>query len=164
MGLGKTAQLVALILAVPSLMQCRATLVVCPATAMHQWKKEIQKYLKPHKALKVLLYYGANRSNDCNFDNYDVVLTTYGTMAAESSVPYSSKAKHLAPPPAKQPLFDVNWHRVILDEAHLIKNRSSRTAQSACLLMAHHRWLFCSLSVVTYNQGCHWHSHSKFVN
>lgn len=38
------------------------------------------------------------------------------------------------------PLMQVPWYRVILDEAHTIKDRSTRTAKAAFALKAQRRW------------------------
>ena len=46
-----------------SLVKSRATLVVCPASLVHQWYKEVEKRCKRH-LLKVLIYHGPNREND----------------------------------------------------------------------------------------------------
>ena len=37
-----------------------ATLVVCPASLVHQWEKEIQRRVK-HGTLDVVVYHGPNR-------------------------------------------------------------------------------------------------------
>eukprot|EP00842_Homolaphlyctis_polyrhiza_P006438 jgi/Hompol1/6796/HPOL_001200-RA len=38
------------------------------------------------------------------------------------------------------PLFKINFHRVILDEAHIIKNKNTRSAIAACKLQSSIRW------------------------
>jgi hypothetical protein len=38
------------------------------------------------------------------------------------------------------PLLRIRWHRVVLDEAHVIKDRSTRTAKAAFALSAECRW------------------------
>lgn len=38
------------------------------------------------------------------------------------------------------PLLSVRWHRVILDEAHLIKNHNSRSSMAAAMLKSEYRW------------------------
>ena len=45
------------------LIKSRATLVVCPASLVHQWAKEIENRCQ-RDHLKVLVYHGANREND----------------------------------------------------------------------------------------------------
>lgn len=57
----------------------------------------------------------------------DIVLTTYGTVLSESSNP-------------KSLLFQIKWRRVVLDEAHFIKSRHTRTARAIYALQAERRW------------------------
>ena len=38
------------------------------------------------------------------------------------------------------PLHRIKWHRVILDEAHAMKNHNSRTSRACCALRAKHYW------------------------
>ena len=41
-------------------MESEATLVVCPASLVHQWKREIERRCQPD-TLDVVLYHGPNR-------------------------------------------------------------------------------------------------------
>ncbi|KAG7278423.1 hypothetical protein CRUP_026974 [Coryphaenoides rupestris] len=115
MGLGKTLTMIALILAFKkkskkeeeeekdeekdkklenwlskndsSLVASKATLIICPASLVHHWKKEIDKHV-------------------C----------------------------------ASAPLLGVAWDRVVLDEAHNIKNPKVQTSMAVCRLRARARW------------------------
>mmetsp|Transcript_8714 Transcript_8714/g.38802 ORF Transcript_8714/g.38802 Transcript_8714/m.38802 type:complete len:888 (-) Transcript_8714:2404-5067(-) len=87
MGMGKTLQTIALILARrkrdkdPSL--SKTTLVVCPLVALSQWQSEIKKFTEKG-ALSVLLYHGPKRPADpAVLAEYDVVLTTYSIVESE---------------------------------------------------------------------------------
>jgi DNA repair protein RAD16 len=40
----------------------------------------------------------------------------------------------------KSPIHKIKWKRVVLDEAHNIKERSTNTAKAAFELQAEHRW------------------------
>ena len=46
-----------------AVVESRATFVICPASLIHQWEKEIERKVKPHK-LKILMYHGTNREKD----------------------------------------------------------------------------------------------------
>lgn len=83
---------------------------------------------------------------------YDVVLTTYGTLGAEYArllkFEEDCKEKGILDPDAKQMAKDFpflgpksRFYRVILDEAQCIKNKSTKAASSACKLKAMTR--FC---------------------
>jgi DNA repair protein RAD16 len=72
MGMGKTIQTIALLLAEP---RGKPNLVIAPTVALMQWKSEIETHT--NNGLSVCLYYGANRSVTAkDLKNYDVVLTT----------------------------------------------------------------------------------------
>ncbi len=64
---------------------------------------------------------------------YDVVITSYPTCASEFNPEPKAKktqgqepAKKPSRPRKKGPLFGGEYYRVILDEAHQIKNRSTK--------------------------------------
>ena len=40
----------------------------------------------------------------------------------------------------KGPLFEAHFHRIILDEAHTIKNRNAKMSKAACEINAKYRW------------------------
>lgn len=146
MGLGKTVQAIALMLRnrksnddehsenAPSTKTSNTTLVVAPLALIKQWESEIiDKVEKSHK-LRICLYHGANRAKTASaLDTYDVVITTYGTLTSESGTAVSDKNKRTG-------IFGVHWHRIILDEAHTIKNRNAKATQAACALESKYRW------------------------
>ena len=57
MGMGKTIQMIALLLAAPA--HGKPTLVVCPTVALMQWQQEIVRHTEPN-ALPVTVYYGTH--------------------------------------------------------------------------------------------------------
>uniref|UniRef100_A0A669R628 Transcription termination factor 2 n=1 Tax=Phasianus colchicus TaxID=9054 RepID=A0A669R628_PHACC len=166
MGLGKTLTMIALILTqkqvktengskklemwltrndstvIPS---C-STLIICPASLIHHWKKEIDRRVGFGK-LRVYLYHGPNRDKHAEvLSEHDVVVTTYSLLSKE--VPTSKEEGEF---PAKDhevesgsspcsPLLRVAWARVILDEAHTIKNPKVQTSIAVCKLRATARW------------------------
>ena len=87
MGLGKTIQALALMVSRKSSDQNRkTTLIVAPVALLKQWEKEIQRKLRPgdtHR-LSVYIVHGQKRQTTWNcLKRFDVVLTTYGTLATE---------------------------------------------------------------------------------
>lgn len=84
-------------------------------------------------SLKVILHTGASRTNDPDvLMRHHIVITTYGTVASEHNS--ASKKK------VKDALFNVRWWRIVLDEAHTIKNRATKNAKACFDLKANHRW------------------------
>ncbi|KAJ3338880.1 hypothetical protein HDU93_008933 [Gonapodya sp. JEL0774] len=137
MGLGKTVQSIALILTNrPPLSGPRATLVVAPVSLISQWKDEI-KSKTLLGALRVMIHHGPGRTKDVRkFSGMDVILTQECPSARKSKK--SADVKKPEKPPG--PLLLMRYYRVILDEAHNIKNKDTATAKACFELEAEHRW------------------------
>ncbi|OVA07399.1 SNF2-related [Macleaya cordata] len=73
--------------AVPSFHSGRpaaGTLVVCPASILRQWARELDDKVTESAKLSVLIYHGSNRTKDpVELAKYDVVLTTYSIVTNE---------------------------------------------------------------------------------
>ncbi|CDO73050.1 hypothetical protein BN946_scf185007.g104 [Trametes cinnabarina] len=119
------------------------TLIVAPTSLLNQWSEELQRSSKPG-TLKVLVWHGQNRLDlDAAIDGsegnaIDVIITSYGTLVSEH-------AKHERQP---SPIFEVEWMRVILDEAHHIKSRTSKSAKAVYTLHARRRWAVTGTPIV----------------
>ncbi|KAF9886988.1 hypothetical protein FE257_010604 [Aspergillus nanangensis] len=111
----------------------KSTLVLAPLALIKQWESEIMDKVEPSHKLRVCVYHGNTRAKATdNLEDYDVVITTYGTLTSEhGAIGKGSKTSGL---------FSVYWYRVILDEAHTIKNRNAKATQSAYALDAEYRW------------------------
>ncbi|XP_062107990.1 helicase-like transcription factor CHR28 isoform X2 [Humulus lupulus] len=60
------------------------TLVVCPASVLRQWARELEEKVASEATLKVLVYHGGNRTKDpVQLASYDVVVTTYAIVTNE---------------------------------------------------------------------------------
>ena len=152
MGLGKTVEMISLILLHPraasradekvdGLRSTGATLIVAPPALKNQWISEIKQHA-PH--LRVMVYAGMSRSCSSAEDEarmieefvaHDVVVTTYSDLKSELHFA-------MAPPERKMrsslddvqryrprsPLVQVSWWRVCLDEAQEIESGVSNTA------------------------------------
>ncbi|WFC98467.1 DNA helicase rad5 [Malassezia yamatoensis] len=111
-----------------------ATLVVAPMSLLSQWHSELDRASLPG-TLNVYVYYGETRDQLIHLldqNRVDVVITSYGTLTSEYRREVDDRGSTL--------LFRQTWHRVILDEAHTIKNRATVAARAACLLQADRRW------------------------
>ena len=101
-----------------------ATLIVCPLSVLSNWETQIREHTDG--SLSVYKYHGTGRVGDAAFlASQDVVITTYGTLAAEGTFGGLGKTR---------------WLRVVLDEAHNIKNPHSQQAVAARGLTATRRW------------------------
>ncbi|KAK2993540.1 hypothetical protein RJ640_007372 [Escallonia rubra] len=60
------------------------TLVVCPASILRQWARELEEKVADEAKLSVLVYHGGNRTKDpVELASHDVVLTTYSIVTNE---------------------------------------------------------------------------------
>ena len=115
MGLGKTPQGLALLSAATAAharaaAAARPHLVVVPASLMENWRREAARFAPQ---LRVFVHHGARRLAAQDFAGYDLVLTSYGTLARDSALFESVR-------------FDV----ILADEAQHLKNRRTQAAQS----------------------------------
>lgn len=159
MGLGKTIQVISLIVS-----QMKKTpgptLIVSPLSVMSNWTGQIAAHVKENHALKVHIYHGSGRdiSSPAELRQYDVVVTTYNTMALELFP--NSKSDPVKVPKAKG-LYSVDWRRVVLDEGHTIRNPKAKMSRAACSLSATSRWILSGTPIV--NNLKDLYSHVKFL-
>lgn len=112
----------------------KSTLVVAPLALIKQWEAEIKEKVEDTHKMSVCVYHGNSRAKASdNLEDYDVVITTYGTLTSDHG---SADKKNKS----KSGLFSTYWYRIILDEAHTIKNRNAKATQAACALDAEYRW------------------------
>ena len=119
MGLGKTVQLVSTMLGNPK----PRTLIIVPKSIITQWVEEIKRFA-PN--LTVGVFDGPERK----IKDVDVTIAPYTLLTLKGgSVD------------AKTPLHMVSWDRVILDEAHEIRNKKSKLFKSVCRLQTQIKWI-----------------------
>ncbi|ORY41278.1 hypothetical protein BCR33DRAFT_852287 [Rhizoclosmatium globosum] len=120
MGLGKTVQSIACCVlnrsTEPEIR--RATLIVAPTSLVLQWEKELATKVKAGVLESACIM-------------FDIVITSYGSVSMEFTQDGLSR---------RGTLFRMEWHRVILDEAHTVKNKSTVAAQACVGLKSQHRW------------------------
>jgi SNF2 family DNA or RNA helicase len=120
MGLGKTVQIVSTMLGNPK----SRTLIVLPKSIITQWVEEIERFA-PN--LTVNVFDGPNRKIDMKAD---VTVAPYTLLSTTETTP----------------LHMVQWDRVVLDEAHEIRNKKSKLFKSVCRLQTQIKW------------DCHWYT------
>lgn len=169
MGLGKTIQMLTRIVeGRPTKTDKKEgwaapTLVVCPLALVAQWKSEAAKITD---GLRVIEHHGPKRAtNPEELKRAHIVVTTYQIVAQEYQV-YQSDPKNAAggssdddsddfggtllkkkpktrakkKAEAKNALFRVRWWRIVLDEAHNIKNRKAKMSMACHALDGKYKW------------------------
>src|SRR6266567_3079058 len=96
------------------------SLVVVPKSLVFNWIQEAERFTP---RLRMLDHTGMDRLRTTDhFDDYDVIITTYGTLRRDAIQ-----------------FKDVQFDYVILDEAQAIKNANTESAKAARLLRGNHR-------------------------
>ena len=152
MGLGKTIQSISLILSNrrPPLHTFtggredkgklsntvgKGTLVVAPLALIKQWESELKTRVLDSHRLRVLVHHGPQRTKRFeDLKKYDVVITTYQILVSEHGSCTDGPDGHYFG------CFGVHWFRVILDEAHTIKNKSAKATKACYALRSEYRW------------------------
>eukprot|EP01134_Creolimax_fragrantissima_P003731 CFRG3731T1 len=138
MGMGKTIQTIALLLSDVS--PDKQNLIICPTVALLQWRNEIVNHVKDN-GLSVCVFHGPNRSDSHkNLLAYNVVLSTYSVLESEYRRETKGMSRQGEMVKKASTLHQVQWHRIILDEAHNIKDRTSSSARAALSLNSTAKW------------------------
>ena len=110
----------------------KTTLLVCPLSTVANWEDQIATHIKP-KTLKYYIYHGGNRLSNINeLAKFDIIITTYSIVSSEFGG--RGKKKNASP------LLQTNFFRIILDEAHMIREQATLQSQAICALSAQRRW------------------------
>jgi hypothetical protein len=134
------------------------TLIVAPLSLLRQWEEEISN----KTSLTSFTFYGdtVKKGPSSQLSREDIVLTTCtscrflfcrniekyyfllnlfytdGTLQSEYNRFKSEKQQESQ----KKMLLNHKWHRVILDEAHFIKNPQTGVSKACCALNSERRW------------------------
>lgn len=127
------------------------TLVIAPMSLLAQWQSEAENASK-EGTLKSIVYYGADKTANlqalCCSANAaaapNVIITSYGVVLSE----FNQVAAKGGDRGSHGGIFSLKYFRVILDEAHHIKNRQSKTAKACYEIEAEHRWVLTGTPIV----------------
>ena len=139
------------------------TLIVCPLNLLRQWQREINSKVAPPFGGNVCVHHGPQRTKAAaQLASFDFVLTTYSVVRSEYGTGSGGKKKKTGDAGAgsssggggsteaggssegdvkgKGALFGLRWWRVVLDEAHFIRNGTAAASVACCELRATNRW------------------------
>ncbi|BAA99057.1 DEAD/DEAH box helicase [Chlamydia pneumoniae] len=122
MGLGKTLQ--AIIAVTQSKLEkgSGCSLIVCPTSLVYNWKEEFRKFNPEFRTLVIDGVPSQRRKQLTALADRDVAITSYNLLQKDVEL-YKS--------------FRLDY--VVLDEAHHIKNRTTRNAKSVKMIQSDHR-------------------------
>ncbi|KAI1171636.1 hypothetical protein F4777DRAFT_591102 [Nemania sp. FL0916] len=106
----------------------RSTLIVLPSLLLlESWIDELEKHVISG-TISYYKYHGPDRKLPSSSPpRYHIIFSTYGTIAADSSR-------------GGGVLKNFHWYRLILDEAHIIRNTSTKQFKAVASLSASIRW------------------------
>ncbi|KAK8176104.1 SNF2 family N-terminal domain-containing protein, partial [Phyllosticta citrichinensis] len=139
-GMGKTIQLIALMLERP----VTPTLIACPADLVDMWMTELQT--RVHSPLfRVLRLIDDPQPTIQSLESFDVVVCSFAYLEGKYSAQerylqrlvqqketYTEERPHLA-------VLATLWGRVIVDEAHALHDVGSSTNAAVCALKSDQR-------------------------
>jgi SNF2 family DNA or RNA helicase len=119
MGVGKTIQIIALMLASPK----KINLIVVPANIVNQWKEAIEHFAP---SITLIVHWGDSRINNFSYKKIDVsdntvIITSYGLVNSPQIV-------------------DMKVERIICDEAHIFRNNKTKVSRDIALIDSNIRW------------------------
>ena len=118
MGLGKTITMLALLHIHPK----NHTLIVLPLVILQQWYDTIRQTCRYNAPI----YHGSDKKiyNKQHLEQCPIILTTYGEISKDTSV-----------------LREIAWDRVLFDEAHHLRNATTKQHLGARALQKESVWL-----------------------
>ncbi|KAJ5664747.1 DNA repair protein RAD16 [Penicillium macrosclerotiorum] len=140
MGMGKTIQAVSLIMS--DFPQPEPTLVLVPPVALMQWVSEIKEYT--NGKLKVLVYHNSDskvkKLTPADLRKYDVIMISYSSLESIHRKQEKGWSRSGGTVKEDSVIHSIDYHRLILDEAHSIKQRTTGVAKACFALKASYKW------------------------
>ncbi|KXG48353.1 SNF2-related protein [Penicillium griseofulvum] len=117
----------------PGIRNTRTTLLVVPLSAVSNWVTQIKDHLKP-RSISYYIFHGPSRITDFNeLSEFDIIITTYSTVLSEISGRGARSGK-------LSPLTKMNMFRIVLDEAHIIREQNAAQTKAILGLHSERRW------------------------
>ncbi|CAI6242193.1 unnamed protein product [Periconia digitata] len=106
----------------------KATLVVVPSSLLlDSWATEIERHIQ-RNTIRFYRYHGSSKRIEISdLLRCDIVLTTYATISSEFCRGQSM-------------INRISWYRIVLDEAHTIRNAATKQFRAIHSITSHIRW------------------------
>ncbi|PVU91741.1 hypothetical protein BB561_004244 [Smittium simulii] len=122
------------------------TLIICPVSVVHNWEEQIKLHTSKD-TLSIYIYHGSDRNKpSIKLHDFDVVVSTYSVLQHEYTkevnqlVNYQKNSFIIPENPFCSPLQKIYWDRIVLDEAHVIREKKTWQSKAACTLKSTFRW------------------------
>jgi len=129
-GLGKTIMMTGVLLKNPK----PNTMIILPKSLIMQWKTELEKYTSK---LEIVI-----PENDIIVENENPDISRVHLVS------HSRFNKRGIEDPEKLSYCLANWDRVVIDEAHIIKNKKSKIHRAVCHIKSPIRWALTATPVM----------------
>ncbi|KAL5335252.1 SNF2 family N-terminal domain-containing protein [Aspergillus crustosus] len=140
MGMGKTIQAVSLIMS--DYPAGKPSLVVVPPVALMQWQSEIKEYTSGQ--LNVLVHHNSNSKvkslSKRDLEKYDVIMISYSGLESIHRKEWKGWTRNDGIVKEDSVIHSIHFHRLILDEAHSIKSRTTSVARACFALKSTYKW------------------------
>jgi SNF2 family DNA or RNA helicase len=125
-GLGKTLMSISMLVANPK----KRTLILLPKSLIMQWKEQIYKFIGNVHITVIEKRTVVKDEDEGIFIMSQSVLNCKNTLVGNS------------------PCHNITWDRIIIDEAHLLRNSKSKIHTSCCLLKSDIRWALTATPIM----------------
>lgn len=133
MGLGKTLCVLACISVAKG-----STLIIVPAQLVYVWESEIKRHFKD--SLSYFAYHGTNRKQRfekylLNFGEPEVMIMSFQSIPTDIE-------------DVSGPLNNINFHRIVYDECHYIKNRQTKVFRAVFRIKSPIKWFLSGTPIM----------------
>lgn len=126
-GLGKTVQVLSLLVANPK----KKTLIIVPKSIVTQWKSQIMLFMKQYSL------FVCDSSKECLDLSKDGIYLVSQSMINHKNATIGETNLH-----------GIHWDRIIIDEAHSLRNKKSKFYESCSLLQSDIKWAITATPVM----------------
>jgi SNF2 family DNA or RNA helicase len=147
-GVGKTLQTVATMVDGKRTKRPRVNLIIVPPTLLHHWPAEIEKQCDKEYNDQCMLWKDIapleKKAAEAVIARAWIVVATFPEIRKADCV-----------------LRSLKWHRIIVDEAHGMRNTQTNLFKSLCTIEAEYRWVLSATALV--NKVDEIYSYLKFL-
>jgi len=150
-GTGKSISIIALLQ--QKLKTNEKILIVCPSSLIKNWKNEFLIHTDLKVDLNILEYHGTQRKTLLKNSKANIIITSYNILERDCCNNKNNKSDI--------DIFNINYKRIILDEAHYIRNTKTKIFNSIRNLNGEFKWAVTATPI--FNSSDDMYAYFKFV-